>query len=93
MEKAEEQLSRVELINLSHKIHHRELLLVNDKEREPFLKYSPREEMPTGFWRSEVIKELPTNSYYRSKTCNKIVDGDHHKICQSKVFHYNHSNE
>ena len=94
LEKAQKQLETIEKINLSFHIDHRELLLVKSRERIPLPNYNPIERIPTGFWHSEILKgSLPANSYYRKRTANKIVDGEHIKICQTKTFHYNHSNE
>ena len=94
LEKAKEKIENIEKINLSFHIDHKELLLVKVRERKPFPKYSPIELIPTGFWQSEVLKgSLPANSKYRARTCNKLVDGRHWEICQTKEFHYNHSNE
>ena len=46
------------------------------------------EMIPTGFWNSKVLQgSLPEN------LCNKIVDGNHWRICKTKEFHYNHSHK
>ena len=92
LENAQERVEKIEKINLSFNVEHREILVVTSRERGPLPKYNPIEIIPTGFWVSEVMNgSLPASSYYRYRTGNKILDGNHDKICQTKEFHYNHS--
>ena len=81
-------METIEKINLSFHIDHRELLLIKSRARLPLPTYNPIEDIPTGYWHSEILKgSLPANSFYRRSTCNKIVDGKHSEICKTKEFH------
>ena len=87
LEKAEEKLGKIEEINLSLNLNHRELFLVNDRARTVLEEYKTLEEIPTGFWKSEVINSLPVNYSYRRNICRRIVDAEHWKLCKLSKFH------
>ena len=82
----------MENINFSFNVEHRELLVVKSRERGPLLNYNLIEIISTGLWVSEGIRgSLPANAYHRYRSAKKIIDGSHDRICQTKEFHYNHS--
>ena len=87
LEKAQEKLNKVEEINLSLKLDHRELLVVKDRERKVMDPYKIVENVPSGFWKSKMITNLPVKFYYRRNICKEIVDSDHWKICKLSDFH------
>ena len=45
------------------------------------------ENVPSEFWVSQVIQNLPVNYTYRRNICKKIVDAEHWKICKLSDFH------
>ena len=87
LEKAQEKLNKIEEINLSLNLSHSELLVVNDRERKVADPYKIVENVPSGFWKSRVIKNLPVKFYYRRNICKEIVDSEHWKICKLSDFH------
>ena len=87
LEKAEEKLGKIEEIKLSLNLNHQEPFLLRDRARKTLDEYKTTELIPTGFWKSEVLKSLPVNYSYRSKTCRRIVDAEHWKICKNNEFH------
>ena len=80
LKKADEKLKKIGEINLSINLKHEELLLVNDRERSVLEEYQTLERIPSGFWRSKVIENLPVNFSYRRRTCNELVDSEYWKI-------------
>ena len=80
-------LQKIGEINLSINLKHEELLVVNDRERSVLEEYQTLERIPSGFWRSKVIENLPVNFSYRRRTCNELFDSEHWKICTLNDFH------
>ena len=58
--------------------------LKDTRAPEPF---SAIEKIPTTFWRSKPIYELPRSYYYRRQLCRDATDQIHSDICNTKTFH------
>ena len=56
---------------------------------EPHLgaEYDPIPLIPTEFWRTRIIFNIPTNSFYRKRLMREIFDMHHLDICKESSFH------
>ena len=49
--------------------------------------YNALNDIPTYFWRSRALHNLPLNPKMRRSVCIEILDLDHHTYCINKGFH------
>ena len=43
--------------------------------------------IPSWFWTSRVLQDIPTNQKARKKLCREVLDTEHYKMCKTKTFH------
>ena len=53
-------------------------------EQEP---YNPIPSIPSSFWSTRIIEQLPVTMFYRKRLMHEIFDLDHREICTNTVFH------
>jgi len=49
--------------------------------------YDPIPLIPTEFWSTRVIQNIPMNKFYRKRLMRELFDVDHMDICTRKNFH------
>ena len=49
--------------------------------------YSPVNDIPSWFWKSRILHNLPLNPKMRRRICLEIFDLEHHTFCMNKEFH------
>ena len=44
--------------------------------------------VPSWFWISQTLHQIPLDPYNRTKICSEILDRDHKNYCQTQKFHH-----
>ena len=44
--------------------------------------------VPSWFWMSQILEQLPLDPYQRTNICSKLIDKDHKIYCQTDRFHH-----
>ena len=59
-------------------------LINNDLDVE---RYNPVPLIPTAFWSTRIIENIPANAFYRKRLMREVFDLDHKDICKNIKFH------
>ena len=79
-------LKNLESLSFPEELSGHKLSFVNDIHQFE-TNYSPLKEIPSYYWRSRVIQNLPINPKMRKSICSEVFDLDHLTYCINKTFH------
>ena len=50
--------------------------------------YVNHHRVPSWFWLSQMLHQLPLDPYKRTQICSELIDKDHKHYCQTEKFHH-----